>query len=141
MGPSPPEPVTPEIHSTLGAEEREGVKLGLSLLSQRLSGAERAAYLLREVFDYEYAEIAAIIPVNEVNIRQLVVRGRKRLVEGRRAPAGWVDRRRLLEAFIGAVQDGNLAALEALLASDVSAARTRSACPSSSQTSADSASP
>lgn len=128
---SPPEPVTPEIDGTLGAEEREGVKLGLSLLSQQLSGAERAAYLLREVFDYEYAEIAAIIRVSEVNSRQLVVRGRKRLVEGRRTPASWSARRRLLEAFVGAVQDGDLARLEALLASDLSPLRTRPASPPS----------
>jgi RNA polymerase sigma-70 factor (ECF subfamily) len=131
LGASPPDPVTREVDGTLGVEEREGVKLGLLLLTQRLSGAERAAYLLREVFDYEYAEIAAIIHVSEVNSRQLVVRGRKRLVEGRRAPSSWIARRRLLEAFTDAVQDGDLAPLEALLASDVSSARTRSARPPS----------
>jgi RNA polymerase sigma-70 factor (ECF subfamily) len=115
-----PEPVAPAVDGTAGGEAREAVDLALLLLSRRLSPAERAAYLLREVFNYEYGEIAEIIRVSEVNSRQLVARGRKHLAGGHRAPVGRIDRRPLLRAFAGAARNGDLAGLEALLASDVS---------------------
>jgi RNA polymerase sigma-70 factor (ECF subfamily) len=118
VGASVPEPASLDVEDTLGAEVREGVKVGLALLSQRLSGPERAAYLLREAFDYEYAEIAAVICASEVNSRQLVVRGRKHLVEGRRVSGSGIDPRALLEAFTAAAQAGDLALLEAVLVSD-----------------------
>lgn len=129
VGASPPEPVVFEVDATLGAEAREAVKLGLLLLSQRLSPAERAAYLLREAFSYDYAEIAEIIQVSEVNSRQLVARGRKHLVDGPRAFVSRSDRRRLLRAFTRAARDGDLPGLEAHLAFHVGPLRTQVAYP------------
>jgi len=88
-------------------------------LLESLSATERAAYVLREAFSYEYSEIAEIIRVSEVNSRQLVARARKHIMTERRASVSHAEQRRLLEAFIGAAQQGDLAALEGLFAADV----------------------
>ena len=89
------------------------------VLLERLTPAERAAYLLREVFGYEYAEIARIIERTEVNVRQLVTRARKRLEASRpRFDADEAARDALLERFLAAAEDGDLDALEELLAKD-----------------------
>jgi RNA polymerase sigma-70 factor (ECF subfamily) len=88
-------------------------------LLERLTPVERAAYLLREVFGYEYAEIARIIERTEVNARQLVTRARKHLEAGRpRFDADEAARYALLERFLAAAEEGDLAALEELLAKD-----------------------
>src|SRR5919197_4448577 len=101
------------------AELADSLSQGLLVLLERLTPVERAAYLLRDVFDYEYAEIADIIERTEVNSRQLVTRARK-LIEASR-PRFDVDeaaRDALLERFLGAAEDGDLEALEQLLAKD-----------------------
>ena len=63
----------------LGAERRESLESAVLLLLERLSPAERAAYVLREAFEYPYEHIAAIIQSTEATTRQLVSRARKRL--------------------------------------------------------------
>ena len=89
------------------------------VLLERLTPVERAAYLLREVFGYEYAEIADIIEQTEVNSRQLVTRARKHLEASRpRFDADEAARDALLERFLAAAEDGDLEALEELLAKD-----------------------
>ena len=89
------------------------------MLLERLTPVERAAYLLREVFGYEYAEIAGIIERTEVNSRQLVTRARKHLEASRpRFDADEAARDALLERFLAAAEDGDLEALEELLAKD-----------------------
>ena len=89
------------------------------MLLERLTPVERAAYLLREVFGYEYAEIAAIIERTEVNSRQLVTRARKHLEAGRpRFDPDEAARDALLERFLAAAEEGDLEALEELLAKD-----------------------
>jgi RNA polymerase sigma-70 factor (ECF subfamily) len=55
------------------------------MLLERLSRTERAAYVLREAFDYSYREIADILGLEEANSRQLVTRARQHLADGRRA--------------------------------------------------------
>jgi RNA polymerase sigma-70 factor (ECF subfamily) len=89
------------------------------LLLERLAPTERAAYILREAFDYPYDEIGEILKVSEANARQLVTRARKHIAEGRRRRVDAVEQRRLLDTFIAAAQKGELAPLEALFASDV----------------------
>jgi RNA polymerase sigma-70 factor, ECF subfamily len=101
------------------AERVEAVELGLRRLLEKLSPIERAAYVLREAFDYPYREIARAIAVSEVNARQLVSRARRRLDERGGRPARAADLRRLRDGFLAAAQDGHLAALEQLLTSDV----------------------
>jgi len=81
---------------------------------------QRAAFLLREVFDYPYEQIAAIIGTNEDNTRQLVARARKHVDERRpRFEASQERREQLARSFLAAVSNGDLHALEELLAHDV----------------------
>jgi hypothetical protein len=83
------------------------------------STAGRAAYVLREAFDYPYREIAEIVRTTETAARQLVSRARKHLAAERRTPAEPAEQRRLLTAFVAAAQAGDLPALEQLFAADV----------------------
>ena len=119
VGPWLPEPVDTSADPRLGAERGEALEFAVLLLLEKLSPTERAAYILREAFDYPYRQIAEILQLEEANTRQLVARARQHITEGRRKPVSSAEQRRLLEAFIAAAQQGNLAALEGLLASDV----------------------
>ena len=114
-----PEPVDTSADPAIGAERGEALKLAVLLLLEKLSPPERAAYVLREAFDYPYDEIASILQMEEANIRQLVSRAHKHIANGRRASVSPTEQRRLLEAFVAAAQGGDLAALEGLLAEDV----------------------
>ncbi len=119
IGPWLPEPVDTSSDPTLGAERGEALELAVLLLLEKLTPTERAAYVLREAFDYSYSEIAEILQATEANARQLVTRARKHIADGRRAPANRVERQRLLVALISAAQKGDLAELEQLFAADV----------------------
>jgi RNA polymerase sigma-70 factor (ECF subfamily) len=89
------------------------------VLLEKLSPTERAAYILREAFDYSYRQIADILQMEEANTRQLVSRARKHIVDGRRTPVSLDKQRRFLDAFIGAAERGDLAGLEDFFAEDV----------------------
>ncbi|MBF8189462.1 RNA polymerase sigma-70 factor [Nonomuraea sp. K274] len=119
VGPWLPEPVDTTADPHLGAERGEALGYAVLLLLERLSPTERAAYVLREAFDYPYRKIADVIQVSEVAVRQLVSRARKHVLGGRRAPVSGAEQRRLLTAFVAAARAGDLAALEELLAADV----------------------
>jgi RNA polymerase sigma-70 factor (ECF subfamily) len=119
VGPWLPEPVDTSSDPALGAERGEALGLAILLLLEKLSPTERAAYVLREAFDYSHREIADILQVEEANARQLVSRARKHIADERRTSASSEEQRRLLEAFISAAQKGDLAALEDLFAEDV----------------------
>ena len=114
-----PEPVDTSADPGMGAERDEALKLAVLLLLEKLSPTERAAYVLREAFDYPYRQIADILQMEEANVRQLVSRARKHIEDGRRASVGANEQRRFLEAFIAAAQKGDMAALEGLFAEDV----------------------
>jgi RNA polymerase sigma-70 factor, ECF subfamily len=101
------------------AEQSEALEAGVRMLMQKLSPAERAAYVLREAFDYPYGHIAQALALSEANARQLVTRARRRLCGDHRRPAGATEHQRLLDAFVAAAQTGDLTALEQLLAADV----------------------
>ncbi len=121
VGPWLPEPLVedPASDPATHAEVADSLSLALLVLLERLSPVERAAYLLREVFGYGYAEIAGIIERTEVNSRQLVTRARKHLEAGRpRFDADEAARGALLERFLAAAEEGDLEALEDLLAKD-----------------------
>jgi RNA polymerase sigma-70 factor, ECF subfamily len=121
VGPWLPEPLVedPAPGPASRAELADSLSLALLVLLERLTPVERAAYLLREVFGYEYAEIAAIIERTEVNSRQLVTRARKHLEASRpRFDADEAARDALLERFLAAAEEGDLQALEELLAND-----------------------
>ncbi len=114
-----PEPVDTSADPGIGAERGEALKLAVLMLLEKLSPTERAAYVLREAFDYSYDQIADILKMEEANVRQLVSRARKHISDGRRTSVSSSEQRRFLEAFIAAAQKGNMAALEGLLAEDV----------------------
>jgi len=114
-----PEPVDTSSDPGLGAGRSEALKLAVLLLLEKLSPTERAAYVLREAFDYSYDQIASILQMEEANVRQLVSRARKHITDGRRKSVSSNEQRRLLEAFVTAAQKGDMAALEGLLAEDV----------------------
>ena len=114
-----PEPVDTSADPGIGAERGEALKLAVLLLLEKLSPTERAAYVLREAFDYSYDQIASILQMEEANVRQLVSRARKHIADGRRASVSSDEQRRFLEAFIAAAQKADMAALEGLFAEDV----------------------
>ncbi len=121
VGPWLPEPLVedPAPGPASRAELADSLSLALLVLLERLTPVERAAYLLRDVFGYEYAEIAGVIERTEVNSRQLVTRARKHLEANRpRFDADEAARDALLERFLAAAEDGDLEALEELLAHD-----------------------
>ncbi|MBO2448640.1 sigma-70 family RNA polymerase sigma factor [Actinomadura barringtoniae] len=112
IGPWLPERVGTGTDPALEAERGEALELALLLLLQRLTPTERAAYILREAFDYPYAQIAEVLQVSPVNTRQLVTRARKHLTTARRGPIDRAEHRRLVEIFLSAAQTGDTAALE-----------------------------
>ncbi|MDX3357095.1 RNA polymerase sigma-70 factor [Streptomyces sp. ME01-24h] len=119
VGPWLPEPVDTRSDPALGAERGEAVEIAVLLLLERLTPTERAAYVLREAFDYPYREIADVLDLSEANSRQLVSRARKHIAAGRREQVDKDEHRRLLEAFVAAARAGDMAGLEKLLAADV----------------------
>jgi hypothetical protein len=114
-----PEPVDTSADPTIGAERSEALKLAVLLLLEKLSPSERAAYVLREAFDYSYGQIADILHMEEANVRQLVSRGRKHIADGRRTTVSSDEQRRFLEAFIAAARKADMTALEGLFTEDV----------------------
>ncbi|MEU4677768.1 RNA polymerase sigma factor SigJ [Micromonospora sp. NPDC023737] len=119
IGPWLPEPVDTSADPYLGAERGEALEFAALLLMERLTPSERAAYVLREAFDYPYGQIAAILQTTEPAVRQLVSRARKHMTEERRTPASPAAQRELLTTFITAARSGDMAALEQLLAKNV----------------------
>ncbi len=120
VGPWLPEPVDTSADPLLGAERAEALSLAVLLLLERLTPAERAAYVLHEAFDYPYARVAEVLETSEANARQLGSRARKHIDSERGAVVTGAERSRLLEAFLLAAQSGDLGALEQTLALDVS---------------------
>jgi RNA polymerase sigma-70 factor (ECF subfamily) len=115
VGPWLPEPVF-----TPPDTDPADISTAFLLLLERLSPPERAAFLLHDVFDYDYAEVAAILGKGEDACRQLASRARRHLHDARpRPPADPVEHSRLLGAFAAACRGGDVATLEQLLAADV----------------------
>jgi RNA polymerase sigma factor (sigma-70 family) len=102
------------------AEMADSLSLAFLVLLESLSPEQRAAFLLREVFDYPYDRIAEIVATSEQNARQLVTRARRHVEQRRpRFEPSRERRERLAQRFFAAAQDGDLGALEELLAHDV----------------------
>ncbi|MDQ3693314.1 MAG: RNA polymerase sigma factor SigJ [Chloroflexota bacterium] len=124
-GPWLPEPVPSGDADPAGVEavaRGEEVSLGLLVLLERLTPEERAAYVLREAFDYPYDEIGLILSKSVAATRQLAHRARERIAAGRRRfTATPEQQRRLTERFLAASRRGDLPALMEILAADVTA--------------------
>jgi RNA polymerase sigma-70 factor (ECF subfamily) len=119
IGPWLPEPVNTEDDPALGAERAEALQFAVLLMLEKLTPTERAAYVLREAFDYPYPRIAEVISVSVVSARQLVSRARAHLTSERRIAVESSAQRTLLAAFLVAAKDGDAAQLEKLFADEV----------------------
>lgn len=123
VGPWLPEPllVSTESEEAEGLVERyESISMAFLVLLESLSPLERAVFLLREVFAYDYPEVAQIVEKSEANCRQIVRRAKERISAGR--PRFTPDRQRgerLVARFVDACAGGDLAGLESVLAADI----------------------
>lgn len=103
------------------AELAESVSMAALLLLERLSPLERAAFVLREVFDFGFPEVAAAVGRSEAACRQLVSRARRHMAAGRpRFEADREEREELASRFFAALREGDVDGLRGLLAADVS---------------------
>jgi RNA polymerase sigma-70 factor, ECF subfamily len=120
-----PEPLVTEPNSedpTQRIEDAETISMAFLLLLERLSPVERAVFLLRDVFDYGYEEIASIIDKSDVNCRQVAVRARRHIRENKpRFEASRRRREELATRFFAAIGEGDLHGLVGLLAADAAA--------------------
>lgn len=116
-----PEPLVTDPSPADHAETADSLSLAFLVLLESLSPRQRAAFLLREVFDYPYPQVAELIGADVDGARHLVARARARINERRpRYSASRRQREELARRFFAAAQQGDLPALEALLAQDVS---------------------
>jgi len=117
-----PEPIITDGHDDPArhAETADSLSLAMLVLLESLSPEQRAVLLLHDVFDYGYPEITAIVGKSEDNVRQLATRARRHVKQRRpRFRTTREQRDELARRFFAAVQHGDLAGLEALLAHDV----------------------
>jgi RNA polymerase sigma-70 factor (TIGR02957 family) len=117
-----PEPLlTPEGDDpAVRAELADSLSMAFLTLLESLTPEQRAVFLLRDVFDYPYDRIAEIVGKREDATRQLAVRARREVERGRpRFESEPEQEQRLAASFFAATEEGDLAALEALLAADV----------------------
>ena len=127
VGPWLPEPIITGDGASLLSPlrqitDRESISMAFLVLLESLSPLERAVFLLREVFDYEYAEIAQITERDEAACRQLFSRAKKHISEHRpRFPASPEAHAKMVGRFMEACVAGDLDGLMGLLAEDVTA--------------------
>jgi RNA polymerase sigma-70 factor (ECF subfamily) len=125
LGPWLPEPIiTAATLQEISPEERvdreESISMAFLLLLEELQPVERAVFLLREVFDYDYAEIATFLGKSEVACRQWFSRAKKHLADHRpRFTTPPETQKRMLTSFQRALQAGEMTSLMNLLAEDV----------------------
>ena len=122
VGPWLPEPLLtdgrpePEESAALA----ESLTLAFMVLLDRLSPEERAVFVLREVLEYSYTEIAAVLNESEANCRQLLHRAKEHLHSARpRSPRSREETRQLAERFVDAMRAGDGDELTRVLAADV----------------------
>ena len=122
VGPWLPEPVlTAEVDDPeMLAQRAESVTLAFLVLLETLSPEERAVFLLKDIFEYEHAEIADMLRTTTANSRQLLHRAKARLAQARPALTGTAESRRAVaERFARAFGSGDAARLTGMLARDV----------------------
>jgi RNA polymerase sigma-70 factor, ECF subfamily len=121
VGPWLPEPLlsSPRDEVEIRAETHDSISLAFMVLLESLSPVERAVFLLREVFQYDYSEIAGIVDKSAPNCRQLLRRA-KGHIAGRapRFEASGEQRDRITKTFFAAIEEGQLDALVDLLTED-----------------------
>ncbi|MFF3875297.1 RNA polymerase sigma-70 factor [Streptomyces sp. NPDC001978] len=122
VGPWFPEPLLTDPYEdpARSAELADSVSMAALLLLERLSPLERAVFVLREVFAFGFAEVASAVGRSEAACRQLAVRARRHMDEGRpRFEADRREREALAGRFFDAIREGDVDGLRELLAADV----------------------
>ncbi|PSL08538.1 RNA polymerase sigma-70 factor (ECF subfamily) [Haloactinopolyspora alba] len=123
VGPWLPEPVATTVapfDPLETVEQRDSVATATLLLLERLDPVERAVFVLRSAFDFPYAQIAEIVDRTPEHCRQLNLRARTRVADDRRRfTPSRREHAELLERFLAASRDGDLATLRTLLHDDV----------------------
>jgi RNA polymerase sigma-70 factor (ECF subfamily) len=125
LGPWLPEPILSPNHLEISSPEAraskyDSISLAFLALLERLTPAERAVFILREIFDFGYDEIAKILDKSETACRKLFSRARAYVLAHRpRFEVSIEEHRRLLEEFMRAAGEGDLDGLMTLLAEDV----------------------
>src|SRR4051794_27110618 len=122
VGPWFPEPLLEDPYQdpARAAELADSVSMAALLLLERLSPLERAVFVLREVFGFGYAEVAAAVGRSESACRQLAARARRHMDAGRpRFEADRKKREQLAERFLTALREGDVDGLRGLLTADV----------------------
>ena len=122
VGPWLPEPVPTAAFDSAEEkiERQESITMAFLVLLETLSPAERAAFLLREVFDSDYADVADVLDTTPAAARQLVHRAKTRLADGRpRFEVPPERQHEIVARFMEAIQEGDVSRLETYLAADV----------------------
>lgn len=122
LGPWLPEPVLTPVEGDPQqiVEQHEAVTLAFLVLLEQLSPTERAVFLLRDVFEYPYPEVAAMLQLSEANCRQLLHRAKTQLAAQRpRFTASAAQQQAIVERFLAATERGDVQGLAQLLADDV----------------------
>lgn len=118
VGPYLPEPLLTDALAD-GVEQRESVSLALLVVLDQLSPLERAVFVLRDLFDLEFSEIAQALERSEPACRKLLSRARERIESAQRAPTAPLPaQKQVANAFMTALATGDLAALVQLLADE-----------------------
>src|SRR5262249_42168424 len=119
VGRGGPEPVAPKRGARAPAMA-ESLTQAFLLILERLSPGERAAFVLRTVFDYEYAQIAEVLGKSEVHVRQIVSRAKQRMERDQpRFRLARDEADRLAERFVAACRAGDVRSVEDMLTEDV----------------------
>jgi RNA polymerase sigma-70 factor, ECF subfamily len=122
VGPWFPEPLLTDSYEdpARSAELADSLSMAALLLLERLSALERAVFVLRDVFGFDFLEIASAVGRSEAACRQLAVRARRHMEVGRpRFEADRREREELAARFFDALRDGDVDGLRELLAADV----------------------
>jgi RNA polymerase sigma-70 factor (TIGR02957 family) len=116
-----PEPIAaPDEGPAAQVEQADSLSLAFLVLLESLSPEQRAAFLLHDVFDYGYGDVAEIVGTSEENARQLASRARRHVKDGRpRFDPSAEQRGELAAGFLAAAKEGDFAKLESFLAEDV----------------------
>ncbi|MEU9000864.1 RNA polymerase sigma-70 factor [Streptomyces sp. NPDC048551] len=121
-GPWLPEPLLDDPYQdpARAAELADSVSMAALLLLERLSPLERSVFVLREVFAFGFDEVSTVVGRSEAACRQLLVRARRHMREGRpRFVADRQEQQELAEKFFGAMSQGDVDGLRSLLSADV----------------------
>jgi RNA polymerase sigma-70 factor (ECF subfamily) len=120
VGPWLPEPLLtePADGADVAALRSETLRTGFLVMLERLGPVERAVFVLREAFDYDYAEIAGIVGKSEAACRQILARARRHMADDRPRFTDRADNERIAMSFLSALATGDIDQIERLLAED-----------------------